>query len=67
METQLSVSERQTLLELGRRGARANFDQDAMSKLFALGLVEVRSVDRQLVLTTEGRHVYARIVAPHPP
>jgi len=63
METQLSARERNTLLELGDRGAGGNFDQMALSKLFVLGLVEVRSGDRRLILTTEGRQVYSQMVA----
>ncbi len=65
METQLSLREREALLELGQRGAGGNFDQFAMSKLFAMGLVEVRNTDRRLVLTDEGRVVFAQLyVAP---
>ncbi len=58
METQLSLREREALLELGQRGSGGNFDQSAMSKLFAMGLVEVRNSDRRLVLTRKGREVY---------
>ncbi len=67
MKSQLSLREREALLELGQRGAGGNFDQFAMSKLFAMGLVEVRPTDRRLVLTDEGRTVYARLnAAPTP-
>jgi hypothetical protein len=66
METQLSVREQETLLELGRRGSGGNFDQLAMSKLFAMGMVEVRSDDRRLALTAVGRNIYAQLVGPRP-
>jgi len=60
MESHLSARERDTLLELGNRGSGGDFDQIAMAKLFVLGLVEVRTIDRRLVLTKAGREVYSQ-------
>ena len=54
----LSPHERDALLELGRRGSGGNFDMLAVSKLFTLGLCEIRSSDRRLVLTPTGRELY---------
>jgi len=54
----LSPRERDALLELGKRGSGGDFDQIALSKLFVLGLVEVSSKSRRLVLTSTGREVY---------
>ncbi len=65
MQTQLSERERDALLLLGQRGAGGDFDQVAMARLFILGLIEVRTTDRRLVLTDEGREVFALLsVAP---
>ena len=63
METNLSLNERSALVELGRRGAGGNFDQFAMSKLFAMGLVEVRPADRRLVLTDAGQGIFLKLAA----
>ena len=57
----LSPDERATLLKLGIKGPGGNFDQIAMSKLFALGLVEVRADDRRLILTEAGRETYRQL------
>ncbi len=63
METRLSDKERDALLLLGRRGAGGDFDEIAMARLFELGLVEVRTTDRRLVLTDDGRDVYSLLSA----
>jgi len=57
----LSKGERETLLEFGRRGSGGDFDQAMLSKLFAKELLEVRSTDRKLVLSDEGRELYAEL------
>ncbi len=49
MQFQLSECECATLRELARRGAGGDFDQPAMSHLFAMGLIEVRTTDRHIV------------------
>ena len=59
----LSFAECGALLTLASRGASASFDQEAMSQLFVLGLVEVQSEDRRLVLTPQGRIAYAYLTA----
>ena len=61
MIRQLSPEERTALLKLGSKGPGGDFDQSAMSKLFTLGLVEIRSLDRRLVLTEPGREVYREL------
>ena len=61
----LAPRERAALLELGRNGAGGHFDHTVMSKLFTLGLVEIRSRDRRLVLTNQGREVYDQLSADH--
>jgi hypothetical protein len=58
MPERLSQIERDTLLLLGKRGPGGDFDQMAMAKLFAIGLVEVSSSNRRLALTSEGRKLY---------
>ena len=57
----LSPEERAALLKLGGKGPGDDFDQLAMSKLFTLELVEVRSTDRRLVLTDAGRELYREL------
>ena len=47
-----------TLIQLGDEGSGGNFDQFAMSKLFAMGFVEVQSRDRRLTLSRAGCEVY---------
>jgi hypothetical protein len=59
----LSPRERDALLELGKRGSGGDFDQIALSKLFVLGLVEVSSKSRRLVLTSTGREVYDELAS----
>src|SRR6185295_19132084 len=54
----LSSLQRETIIELGSRGSGGNFNQTALSELFGLALVEVRSADRRLALTNAGRQVY---------
>jgi hypothetical protein len=54
----LSAPHAEALLELGRRGPGGNFDQQVMSELFALGLIEVRNEDRRIGLTNGGWQVF---------
>jgi hypothetical protein len=63
MESHLSPRERDTLLLLGDQGSGGDFDQIAMSKLFVLGLVEIQSKDRRLILTKAGCEAYAALRA----
>ena len=58
LQTSLSPSQRDAILELGSRGSGGLFDPLVMSQLFVLGLVEVRNEDRRLVLTERGRLAY---------
>jgi hypothetical protein len=57
-QTILSAAQHETLLELGRRGSGGSFDQQVLSQLFVLELIEVRSADRRLALTERGRQIY---------
>ncbi|MBI3861908.1 MAG: hypothetical protein HY290_08420 [Planctomycetia bacterium] len=59
----LTESQRVAIVELGSRGAGGNFDQMAMASLFAMGLIEVRTEDRRLMLTETGRAVYQELMA----
>jgi hypothetical protein len=61
MENSLSASECDALLELGQRGPGGDFDEGAMARLYALGLVEVRLADRRLVLTEGGRQLFIQL------
>jgi len=63
MESHLSPREKDALLQLGDEGSGGDFDQIAMSKLFVLGLVEIQSKDRKLILTKAGCEAYAAIRA----
>jgi len=63
VETLLSAREKDALLHLGDEGAGGNFDQIAMCKLVAMGMVEVRSQDRRLILTEAGREAYLLLKA----
>ena len=63
MPERLSPIERATLIELGTGGSGGSFDHIAMSKLFTLELVEVRSTDRRLVLTKAGREMFEQLGA----
>ena len=59
----LSFAECGALLTLGSRGASASFDQEAMSHLFADGMIEVSNADRRLVMTQQGDIAYAYLTA----
>lgn len=61
MQGNLSERERAALIELGRRGSGGDFDHLALSKLFTMGLCEIRSSDRRLVLTKAGRELYSKL------
>jgi hypothetical protein len=58
VQTQLSERERNALIQLTKEGAGGDFDQFAMSELFAMGLIEVQPHDRRLILSKAGRDVY---------
>jgi hypothetical protein len=49
---------RAAIVELGSSGAGGEFDARVMSELFTMGIVEIRSKDRRLVLTELGRRAY---------
>jgi len=57
----MSTAQSQALLELGRRGAGGRFDQEVMSQLFTMGLIEVRNEDRRLALTKLGRKEFLKL------
>jgi hypothetical protein len=57
-KTWLSPEQREAILELGRRGSGGRFDQQALSQLFVLGLIEVRNADRRIGLTERGQQAY---------
>jgi hypothetical protein len=61
----LSALQREMILELGDRGSGGNFEPDVMSKLFTMGLIEVRSTDRRLALTDFGKLVYDELRRPN--
>jgi len=62
----LTQEQRKAILELGSRGSGGRFDFTVMSQLFTLGIVEIRSIDRRLVLTERGRQVYAELSEARP-
>ena len=57
----LSFAECGALLTLGSRGASASFDLEAMSHLFADGMIEVSNVNRRVKLTPQGDIAYAHL------
>lgn len=59
----LTDSQRGAIRELGSRGAGGEFNQKTLGRLFVMGLVEVRSKDRRLVLTELGQAAYAQLLA----
>lgn len=60
--TELSAQQAMAITELGRRGSGGDFDQLALSELFAMGMIEVRSSDRRVVLTERGRRAYRELL-----
>ena len=62
----LTHEQRETLAAIAAIGSHGSFDQQAMGDLFALGLVEVQSADRRVVLTERGRQAFAAIQAAAP-
>ena len=52
----LSALQCAMILELGDRGSCGDFEHIVMSKLFTMGLVEIRA--RRLVLAESGQRVY---------
>ena len=61
MDTPLTDSERKALVDLGRHGSAAAFDQMALGNLFVKGLVAVEPQDRRLILTAAGRQLYGQL------
>ena len=57
----VSTPHAEAILELGRRGSGGRFDQQVMSELFALGLIEVRNEDRRVALTRQGWKVFTQL------
>ncbi len=60
----LTDPQREALLELKWRGPGGSFDQMVMSQLFCLGLVEVCSHDRRVVLTPAGSEICDTLACP---
>ncbi len=58
---ELTQAQRDSLVALGSFGAGASFDMSVMSRLFDLGLVEVRISDRRLGLTERGQALLVKI------
>ena len=50
-----------SIIELGSRGSGGDFDSKVMSELLTMGLVEVRSIDRRLVLTESGQEAFREL------
>jgi hypothetical protein len=61
MDIRLSAMERQTLLNFIKEGPGGDFDQRALANLFTKGLLRLRSRDRSLTLTEEGRKICASL------
>ena len=57
----LSPRQCEVILNLGTRGSGGGFDQLAMSRLFAIGMVEVAAQDRRVVLTLRGQSAYREL------
>jgi len=53
----LSNAQREDMLELASRGSGGSFDQQALSELFSMGLVEVRF--GRVAMTEAGRDALA--------
>jgi len=60
--TNLSAVQCLFIIELGSRGSGGDFDSRVMSELLTMGLVEIRSIDRRLVLTHRGQKVYRELI-----
>jgi hypothetical protein len=59
--SRLSALQRETIVRLGSSGPGGDFNIDALYDLFRLGLIEIRSIDRCLVLTEIGKIAYAKL------
>jgi superfamily II helicase len=59
----LSIVHQEALLELASRGSGGSFDQQALSELFSMGLVEVRS--GRVAMTEAGRAALAELTHSH--
>jgi hypothetical protein len=57
MPHQLTQNECETLLQFSRSGPGGTLDQQALARLFTLGMIELRQTDRRLVMSEEGRRV----------
>ena len=62
----LSQRQREAILKLGDRGSDGHFDPHVLSELFSLGLIEVRSEDRRVVLTSQGELAYEELIGRDP-
>ena len=61
-QVQLTAAQNDAICELGSHGSGGSFDPSIMSQLLSLGMIEVRSEDRRVVLTARGRAVYQNLV-----
>jgi hypothetical protein len=62
MDPPLSPDECDTLLKLHQKGPAGSFEQISLGRLFALGLIEVSSDARRIVLTEAGRKARDELV-----
>lgn len=62
----LTEAQCEAIVELGSSGSGGLLDPLAMSQLFVLGLVDVRSNDRRVVLTERGRAAFTAITMNRP-
>jgi hypothetical protein len=63
VQVNLTPAQRKHIIEIGSPGSTGDFDPVVMSQLFTLGIIDIRTADRQLVLTEEGRKVYQSLRA----
>lgn len=61
-KSELTARQREAILQLGTRGSNGSFDPRTLSELFSLELIEVRPIDRRVVLTARGQHVYEELL-----
>ena len=59
----LSPEQCAAIVELGSRGSGGMFDQQVMSQLFVLQMIEVRNEDRRVGLTDRGREAYQILIS----
>ena len=61
MLRQLSLLERETIIQFGDHGAGGDYNVLALNKLFTLDLIGIND-DRRVVLTEAGRAIYRELV-----